>query len=118
MCKCFNIAPSSNYLWCNGPISDQAQENGIFKEEISEIYKNADGRYGHRPIYYHLLKDGVNCRRGRTLRLMKDLNIEREQKTHFKPICTQSNHNFGYHPNLLKQLVDNSIEMASMFKKS
>jgi len=104
MCKCFNIAPSSYYLWCNGPISDRAQEDEIFKEQISEIYKKADGRYGHRPIYYHLLEDGVNCGRGRTLRLMKDLNIEGEQKKRFKPICTQSNHDFGYHPNLLKQL--------------
>jgi putative transposase len=35
---------------------------------------------------------------------MKELNLEPEQKKRFKPMCTQSNHDYGYHPNLLKQL--------------
>lgn len=103
MCKAFHIAPSSYYRWCNASVSQREQEDETFKEQISEIYQESDGRYGHLPIYHHLKENGINCGRDRTLRLMKDLKIEGEQKKRFKPICTQSNHDFGYHPNLLKQ---------------
>ena len=67
------------------------------------IYDQANGRYGYRPIYHHLKDEGIACGRDRTLRLMNEMSIAGIQKKRFKPLCTESNHEFGYSANLLKQ---------------
>ena len=104
MCECFNLGPSGYYAWKRRGRSRRAEEDAIHKSRISELYRKAKGRYGHRPIYHHLIEEGISCGRDRTLRLMKELGIEGIQKKGFKPMGTDSNHRFGYSPNLLKEL--------------
>jgi transposase InsO family protein len=73
-------------------------------ERIKEIYRQAGGRYGHRPVHDHLRDELFACGRDRTLRLMKELGLAAQQNKGFKPIGTDSNHLFGYSPNLLREL--------------
>lgn len=104
MCECLDLSRSSYYDWLGRSPSERAIENETFKTRIQALHRKAKGRYGHRPIYEHLRDEQLSCGRDRTLKLMKELGIEGVQKKRFKALCTDSNHNFGYSPNLLKQL--------------
>lgn len=104
MCECLDVSRSGYYAWKERKPSARAQEDCSHKERIRAVHKKAKGRYGHRPIYEHLKDDEVACGRDRTLRLMKEMGIEGIQKKGFKPLGTNSNHLFGYSPNLLKEL--------------
>lgn len=104
MCECFDLSRSGYYDWKGRGRSQRAEEDAAHKSRISELCRQAKGRYGHRPIYHHLAEEGIRCGRDRTLRLMKELGIEGIQKKAFKPLVTDSKHGFGYSPNLLKEL--------------
>lgn len=104
MCECFGLSRSGYYAWCVRKPSGRAVENEAHKKRIKALYQQARGRYGHRPIYEHLKDEQIACGRDRTLRLMKELGIEGVQKKRFQPLSTDSNHDFGYRPNLLKEL--------------
>mgnify|MGYP000220277333 CR=1 FL=1 len=84
--------------------SARSMEDTSFKDRIVELHRQARGRYGYRPIHEHLKDEAFDCGRDRTLRLMKELGIEGRQKKGFKPLGTNSKHDFGYIPNLLRQL--------------
>jgi putative transposase len=104
ICEALEVHRSSYYGWRNRGLSASKKFELELKAEIAEIEKSAKGRYGHRPVYDHLVKAGISCGRDRTLRLMKELGITRSKKKGYKPIGTQSNHGLGYSPNLLRQL--------------
>lgn len=104
LCECFGLSRSGYYDWLTREPSSRSIEDVTFKERIIELHKQARGRYGHRPIYHHLQDEEVDCGRDRTLRLMKELGIEGRQKKGFKPLGTNSKHDFGYSPNLLRSL--------------
>jgi len=104
MCDCLDLSRSGYYAWKGRKPSAHAKEDASHKERIRVIHKKAKGRYGHRPIHEHLKDEEVTCGRDRTLRLMKEMGIEGIQKKGFNPQCTDSNHLFGYSPNLLKEL--------------
>ncbi len=104
MCECFGLSRSGYYDWFGRKPSARAVEDEAHKNSIKDFSEQARGRYGHRPIYHHLQEVGIACGRDRTLRLMKEMGIESIQKKRFKPLGTDSNHDFGYSPNLLKEL--------------
>lgn len=103
MCEAFALKPGSYYRWKSSSPSARSVEDAGIKEQIMRIYDQANGRYGYRPIYHHLKDEGIACGRDRTLRLMNEMSIAGIQKKRFKPLCTESNHEFGYSANLLKQ---------------
>ncbi|MDQ8205902.1 IS3 family transposase [Coraliomargarita sp. SDUM461003] len=104
MCECLDLLRGSYYSWESRAPSDRSKQDEVLKDRISELHRKAKGRYGHRPIYSHLQDDDFDCGRDRTLRLMQELGIAGVQRKGFKPLGTDSNHNFGYSANLLKQL--------------
>ena len=104
MCDCFGLSRSGYYDWSGRGPSQREREDATHKNLIHELHKQSKGRYGHRPIYHHLREEEISCGRDRTLRLMKELEIEGIQKKGFKPVGTNSRHEYGYAPNLLKEL--------------
>jgi transposase InsO family protein len=104
MCECFGLSRSGYYDWSKRSRSARSIEDEKLKTRIKALYQKAKGRYGHRPIYQHLQDEQIGCGRDRTLRLMKQAGIAGVQSKGFKPQSTDSNHQFGYSPNLLKQL--------------
>jgi transposase InsO family protein len=104
MCECLEVSRSGYYAWRGrGPSERSLQDEGL-KERIDALHKKSKRRYGYRPIYHHLRDEERDCGRDRTLRLMKEMGIEGMQKKGFKPLGTDSAHNFGYSPNLLREL--------------
>lgn len=104
MCEALVVHRSGYSRWRDAEASARELEDRKFKKSIHRIYHQAKGRYGHRPIHAHLREEKVDCGRDRTLRLMKELGLESKQKKRFKPLVTDSNHLYGYSPNLLKTL--------------
>lgn len=103
LCECLEVSASGYYAWVNRKPSARSQADEGYKGRITTLHKRSKARYGHRPIYHHLREEGLACGRDRTRRLMKELAIEGLQKKGFKPLGTDSRHDFGYHPNWLKE---------------
>lgn len=103
-CEVFGLSRSGYYSWKDREPCLRELEDRRHKSRILELHEKAKGRYGHRPIYEHLKDEGIACGRDRTLRLMKEIGIEGRQRKGFKAQATNSDHQFGYSPNLLKQL--------------
>ncbi len=104
LCDCFGLSRSGYYAWLGREPSARALEDALLKERIESLHKQSKRRYGYRPIYHHLRDECLDCGRDRTLRLMNELGIAGIRKKGFKPLCTNSNHDFGYSPNLLREL--------------
>lgn len=103
MCESLEVSRSGYYRWLEARPSARREQDMIIKAQIETIHRRARGRYGYRPVHAHLVEDGVRCGRDRTLRLMRELHLCAQQRR-FKPFGTDSDHLFGYHPNLLREL--------------
>lgn len=102
MCAALEVSRSGYYAWKEDRLSARRVADQAIKEAIKDVFEQSRGRYGYRPIYSHLQEDGFDCGRDRTLRLMRELDLKGSQTSRFKPLGTDSNHAFGYSPNLLK----------------
>lgn len=104
MCECLELSRGGYYSWNRRAPSDRSVQDAALKGRIGELHRQARGRYGHRPIHSHLKDEDLDCGRDRTLRLMQELGIAGVQRKGFKPLGTDSKHDFGYSANLLKLL--------------
>jgi putative transposase len=104
LCECFGLSRSGYDDWQRRKPSGRSLDDRMFKSRIGQLHKQSRGRYGHRPIHSHLKEEALECGRDRTLRLMKELGIDGSQKKGFKPLGTNSKHDFGYSLNLLRKL--------------
>ncbi|MDA7511496.1 IS3 family transposase, partial [Verrucomicrobia bacterium] len=104
MCEALVIHRWEYSSWRDGNALERKLADEMIKEAILRIHDEAKGRYEHRPIHAYLKEEEVNCGRDRTLRLMNELGVISSQKKRFKPLGTDSNHSFGYSPNLLREL--------------
>ena len=103
MCDCLGLSRSGYYAWSTRAPSERAVEDRQLKNRIQRWYDRCDGRCGHRPIHKHLKDDDkLDCGRDRALRLMRELGLAGVQCKRFKPLGTNSNHGYGYRPNLLR----------------
>jgi len=102
-CEALGVSPSGYYRWKSTFSSARRQEETQLKESIAAISREAKGRYGYRPMYHHLQSQCVSCGRDRTLRLMREMGLSCRRVKRFKPVGTDSNHGYGYAPNLLKE---------------
>jgi len=103
MCEALEVKRSGYYDWKDRGQSQRSINDNTIKDEIRLVYKKAKGRYGHRPIHDHLQDENITCGRDRTMRLMNEMALVGLQAKRFKPIGTDSNHLYGYSPNLLKE---------------
>lgn len=106
LCEALGLARGGYYAWRGREPSERAREDEVLKERIDQLYEKSRKRYGYRPIYHHLQDEGYGCGRDRTLRLMREGGLEGLQKKRYKPQGTDSNHQYGYSPNLLRELGD------------
>lgn len=102
LCEALEVNRSAYYKWLQAEPSPRKREDEEIKVELRVIHRQSKGREGHRPCQHHLRDRGITCGRDRTLRLMNELGISGTQQKGFKPVGTDSNHRYGYSPNLLK----------------
>ncbi len=104
MSEALGVSRRGYYRWAEAKPSARREQDELIKPVIEQVVRLAHGPYGYRPVHQHLREQGVDCGRDRTLRLMRELDLVGRAHTRFKPIGTDSEHLFGYHPNLLKQV--------------
>jgi len=105
LCESLEVSRSGYHRWKCGQPSARRGQDEVLMKRIGQIHRQAGERcYGHRPVYMHLLEEGFACGRDRTLRLMNELGLCGHQLKSFKPMATNSEHLFGYRPNLLREL--------------
>jgi transposase InsO family protein len=104
MSEALEVSRSGFYRWTEARASARSQEDELIKGQIQEVHQRSKGRYGYRPVHAHLVEAGVACGRDRTMRLMRELGLRATQQLRFKPLGTDSEHRFGYHPNRLREL--------------
>jgi putative transposase len=101
-CEVLDVSRSAYYNWLQTPFRVRALRDTVIKSNIQEIHKVAANRYGYRAMHAHLRSVDVPCGKDRVLRLMHELQLAQHPGKRFKPIGTDSRHDYGYHPNLLK----------------
>ena len=104
MSEALGVSRGGYYRWSEAEPSARRQQDDAIKTRISQIWAQCPGSYGYRPVHRHLSEAGIACGRDRTLRLMRELGLVGHAQSRFKPIGTDSNHLFGYHPNVLREL--------------
>jgi putative transposase len=104
MSEALGVSRSGYYRWLEAKPSARRGQDEAIKERITKIRDRSPGPYGYRPVHAHLREEGIECGRDRTLRLMHELDLIGQSQPRFKPLGTDSNHRFGYHPNLLRDL--------------
>jgi transposase InsO family protein len=101
-CEVLDVSRSAYYNWLHAPSRVRALRDAAIKSSIREIDKVAANRYGYRAMHAHLQSQDVSCGKDRVLRLMREMQLAHRPGKRFKPVGTNSRHNYGYHPNLLK----------------
>ncbi len=104
MSEALGVSRAGYYRWREARPSVRRWQDEQIKSQITQICRRCPGPYGYRPVHAHLREQGVACGRDRTLRLMRELGLVGHIHPRFKPMGTDSNHLFGYHPNLLRKL--------------
>ena len=104
LCEALEVSLSGYHWRKNREPAARAAEDEVIKKEILQIHRRAKGEYGHRPVHQHLVQElGRECGRDRTLRLMQELGVAGTRSPGYKAQGTDSAHDFGYHPNRLKE---------------
>jgi len=105
MCRVLDVSRSGYYSWRARPESERAKDNEELLAKIKAAYKKSKKTYGSPRIHRQLLKDGVQCSRGRVARLMSANGIRAKQKRKFV-VTTDSKHDLPVMENVLDRQFD------------
>jgi transposase InsO family protein len=99
ICPIVGVNRSSYYYWKNYPI---ITDNNIhLRKEISEICLEFPF-YGYRRVTHELHRRKIIANSKRVRKIMKEDNLICRRKKAFRPVTTDSNHNYNIYPNLIK----------------
>ena len=101
-CSAFDIGRKSYAHWMNDePVRDRVEMQ--VRDEMQKIAV-VFTRYGYRRMTIELQRRGFAINHKKVLNLMRTDNLLCTLKR-FKPITTNSNHNFPVYPNLAKDMI-------------
>lgn len=100
-CSTLGVSRSGYNKWLGRKQIPSNQDMKV-RNEIQNIAVDFP-RYGYRRITKELQRRGFKVNHKRILRLMREDNLLCVKRL-FKPVTTDSNHNFRVYPNLLKEL--------------
>jgi len=96
------VSKSGYYKWLHRSCSDSIQAEMGIRDELQKIAIEFP-RYGYRRMTIELNNRGFHVNHKRVLRMMREDNLLCV-KRHFKPLTTNSNHEYRVYPNLIKNL--------------
>lgn len=93
------ISKSTYYWWKNKKPRDTDNLLSVIEDIALEF-----PFYGYRRVKAELCNRGFNANRKKVLRIMHENNLLCRRKKSFKPVTTQSNHNYEVYPNLIENI--------------
>lgn len=100
--RLLGVSKSGYYKWLRKSCSDSIQAEIKIRDELQKIAIEFP-RYGYRRMTIELNNRGYHVNHKKVLRLMREDNLLCV-KRHFKPLTTDSNHDYRVYPNLMKKL--------------
>ena len=101
VCDALGLSRSGYYAFQRGATSERKMEDERLKPLVQEAFLAHRRRYGARRIARELASAGETCGRGRTRKIMDQMDLVAIQPRSFKPRTTDSRHTLGYDDNLL-----------------
>ena len=100
-CSALKFSRSNFYKWRN----DDKQEDldKYLRKEIQGIALEFPF-YGYRRVSHELKRRELIVNHKKVLRLMREDNLICRRKKAFRPVTTDSNHNYNIYPNLIKNI--------------
>src|SRR3989344_1409094 len=100
-CSALKISRGSYYNWKKG--GKQEDLDKYLLKEIESIALEFPF-YGYRRIHRELRRRDLLVNHKKVLRLMKEDNLICRRKKAFRPVTTDSDHNYNIYPNLIKNI--------------
>ena len=100
-CKTMEISRASYYKWKNDGFIDLG--DNYLKKEIEGIIIEFPF-YGYRRVKHELRRRKIIVNGKKVLRIMKRYNLICRRKKLFKPVTTQSDHDYEVYPNLIRNI--------------
>jgi putative transposase len=100
-CSAFQVSKSRFYEWKNN--GKQEDLDKYLRKEIESIALEFPF-YGYRRVSKELGRRDLFVNHKKVLRLMKENNLICRRKKAFRPVTTNSDHNYNIYPNLIKDI--------------
>ena len=100
-CTAFQISKGSYYHWKNS--EEQQDLNKYLRKEIQGIALEFPF-YGYRRVSKELRRRELVANHKKVLRIMREDNLVCRRKKAFRPVTTDSDHNYNIYPNLIKNI--------------
>lgn len=99
-CSALELSRDSYYKWKN---RENGEDDSLLTKEIQGIALEFPF-YGYRRITKELQRRKVDINHKRVLKIMHRNGLLCRRKKQFKPVTTQSNHDFEIYPNLIENI--------------
>lgn len=96
------VSEDAFYAWRRGKTYRLSPQKSELAAAVKEVFYLHRRRYGARRVSAELVAGGVRVGRRMASSLMKAQNLTAIRPKAFKPRTTESNHDFGFSPNLLR----------------
>ena len=108
------VSQAAFYAWSKGRTYLLSEVKAQVAEKVKEVFYLHRRRYGARRISAELKAEGVAVGRKLAGTLMKRQNLTAIRAKRFVPQTTDSRHDFGYSPNLLKETANTPLEKGAV----
>ena len=103
MCRVLEVSRSGFYAAERRAASARAAENQSLRMIIGAIHESSRGTYGSPRIHRELRATGRPCGRHRIARLMREAGLRAKTKRRYRPLTTNSKHEYGISENVLRR---------------
>src|SRR5438552_788002 len=103
MGEVLGVSPAGYYAWRARPESPRAAANRELVDDIKQVHRNTNGRYGSPRVHAELRAQGRGASRGRIERLMRRHGIRAIMARPRRVRTTDSRHDFPIVANLLER---------------
>lgn len=106
MCRTLKVSEDAFYAWRSGKTYRLSEKKSGLAAAVKEVFYLHRRRYGARRVSAELQAGGIAVGRRQASSLMKAQGLTAIRPKAFKPRTTDSNHDFGYSENLLRDPID------------
>ncbi len=109
LCRVLRVGEAAFYAWRKGRTYQLSARRRELADKVEEVFYLHRRRYGARRISAELKDAGLAVGRRLAANLMKEQSLAAISPKRFVPRTTDSKHNFGFSPNLLRDMLNEPV---------